>query len=58
VVLINEPEEADAGGGLVAAPVFSRVVGGALRLLGVAPDLGTSPQLANGLAAGVKGAAG
>ncbi|MBL6808620.1 MAG: penicillin-binding protein 2 [Pseudomonadales bacterium] len=58
VVLINEPEEADAGGGLVAAPVFSRVVGGALRLLGVAPDLGTSPQLANDLAAGVKGAAG
>lgn len=58
VVLINEPQEADAGGGLVAAPVFSRVVGGALRLLGVAPDLGTAPELANGAGNAAPGAAG
>lgn len=58
VVLINEPKEADAGGGLVAAPVFSRVVGGALRLLGVAPDLGTAPKLAKGVGEIAPGAAG
>jgi cell division protein FtsI (penicillin-binding protein 3) len=58
VVLINEPKEADAGGGLVAAPVFSRVVGGALRLLGVAPDLGTAPKVAKGVGEIAPGAAG
>lgn len=58
VVLINEPQEADAGGGLVAAPVFSRVVGGALRLLGVAPDLGTAPKFTKGAGNAVPGAAG
>ena len=58
VVLINEPKGADAGGGLVAAPVFSRVVGGALRLLGVAPDLGTAPKLAKGVGQIAPGAAG
>jgi cell division protein FtsI (penicillin-binding protein 3) len=37
VVLINEPRVAHSGGGTVAAPVFARVVAGALRLLNVAP---------------------
>ena len=38
VVLIDEPQAGDYYGGLVAAPVFSRVMSGALRLMNVAPD--------------------
>jgi cell division protein FtsI (penicillin-binding protein 3) len=38
VVVINEPNNGAYYGGEVAAPVFSRVIGGALRLLDVAPD--------------------
>lgn len=38
VVTVNEPSGEDYYGGLVAAPVFSRVMGGALRLFGIAPD--------------------
>jgi cell division protein FtsI (penicillin-binding protein 3) len=38
VVVINDPRGADYYGGAVAAPVFSRVVGRALRILGVPPD--------------------
>ncbi|MGD2074169.1 MAG: penicillin-binding protein 2 [Gammaproteobacteria bacterium] len=38
VVLINEPSNGEHYGGLVAGPVFSRVMAGALRLLNVAPD--------------------
>jgi cell division protein FtsI (penicillin-binding protein 3) len=38
VVLIDEPGAGKYYGGEVAAPVFSAVVGGALRLLAVAPD--------------------
>src|SRR6202008_578639 len=38
VVIIDEPGAGQHMGGQVAAPVFSRVVGGALRLLAVAPD--------------------
>jgi cell division protein FtsI (penicillin-binding protein 3) len=38
VVVIDEPGGAQHHGGEVAAPVFSQVVGGALRLLAVAPD--------------------
>jgi cell division protein FtsI (penicillin-binding protein 3) len=37
VVLINEPQTKEYGGGALAAPVFSRVMGGALRLLNVPP---------------------
>jgi cell division protein FtsI (penicillin-binding protein 3) len=37
VVVINEPKGEAHGGGSVAAPVFSRVVEGALRLLNVPP---------------------
>jgi len=38
VVVIDEPSAGQHMGGQVSAPVFSRVVGGALRLLAVAPD--------------------
>lgn len=38
VVLINEPNNGDYYGGVVAAPVFSNVISGALRLLNVSPD--------------------
>jgi cell division protein FtsI (penicillin-binding protein 3) len=38
VVVIDEPGAGLHMGGQVAAPVFSRVIGGALRLLAVAPD--------------------
>jgi len=38
VVVIDEPGAGSYYGGDVAAPVFSKVVGGALRLLAVAPD--------------------
>jgi len=38
VVVIVNPSAGRHLGGAVAAPVFSAVVGGALRLLGVAPD--------------------
>jgi cell division protein FtsI (penicillin-binding protein 3) len=41
VVVLDEPNAVPAGqhqGGQVAAPVFARVMGGALRLLAVAPD--------------------
>ncbi len=37
-VMIDEPGAGQYYGGLVAAPVFSAIMGGALRLLGVAPD--------------------
>lgn len=37
VVVINEPKGEDYGGGAAAAPVFSAVTSGALRLLGVTP---------------------
>lgn len=38
VVVIDDPSSGRYYGGDVAAPVFSTVVGGALRLMGVAPD--------------------
>jgi cell division protein FtsI (penicillin-binding protein 3) len=38
VVVINEPKGEEHYGGQVAAPVFSRVAAGAMRLLNVAPD--------------------
>jgi cell division protein FtsI (penicillin-binding protein 3) len=38
VVVIDEPRHGDYFGGLVAAPVFSEVMGNALRLLQVTPD--------------------
>jgi cell division protein FtsI (penicillin-binding protein 3) len=38
VVIIDEPKGDQYYGGLVAAPVFSRVMAGALRLLDIPPD--------------------
>ena len=54
VVVIDEPSAGEHMGGQVAAPVFSRVVGGALRLLAVAPDQPINPpeQLPAGRALG------
>ena len=43
VVAVNDPKGVDYYGGLVAAPVFSEVMAGALRLRGVAPDAMTAP---------------
>lgn len=37
VVMINEPTSAEYGGGAIAAPVFSRVMQEALRLLNIPP---------------------
>ena len=45
VVVIDEPRGEDYYGGQVAAPVFSRIVSGALRLLAVAPDALPTPPL-------------
>jgi len=38
VVMVNEPRGEDYYGGAVAAPVFSKVMSGALRLLDIPPD--------------------
>ena len=43
VVSVNDPKGVDYYGGLVAAPVFSNVMAGALRLRGVTPDALTAP---------------
>jgi cell division protein FtsI (penicillin-binding protein 3) len=54
IVVIDDPSAGKYYGGDVAAPVFSAVVGGALRMMGVAPDaapkstdetLGAAPAL-------------
>lgn len=37
-VSIDEPQKGAYYGGAVAAPVFSRIVGGSLRLMGIKPD--------------------
>jgi cell division protein FtsI (penicillin-binding protein 3) len=37
-VMIDEPTDGQYYGGTIAAPVFSQVTAGALRLLGVTPD--------------------
>lgn len=41
VVMIDEPSAGDYYGGVVAAPVFSRVMQEALRVLNIAPDQST-----------------
>lgn len=38
LVLIDEPRGGDTAGGKVAAPVFAKVMAGALRLLNIPPD--------------------
>jgi cell division protein FtsI (penicillin-binding protein 3) len=46
VVVIDEPSAGEYYGGTVAAPVFSSVMEGALRLLNIAPDEPAAPLLA------------
>ena len=51
VVMVNEPDNGEYYGGQVAAPVFSKVMSGALRLMAVPPDdlpLPDSLQMAAG----------
>jgi cell division protein FtsI (penicillin-binding protein 3) len=38
IVVLDDPSAGEHQGGIVSAPVFSEIVGGALRLLAVAPD--------------------
>ena len=38
VVMINDPKGQQYGGGEVAAPVFSKVMAGAVRILNIPPD--------------------
>jgi cell division protein FtsI (penicillin-binding protein 3) len=45
VVMINEPRNGEYFGGLVAAPVFSTVMSGAMRLLDIPPDRISDTQL-------------
>ncbi|MGX2039134.1 peptidoglycan D,D-transpeptidase FtsI family protein [Methylocaldum sp. MU1018] len=47
VVMIDEPSAGEYYGGAVAAPVFSSVMEGALRLLNIAPDQENMPLLAS-----------
>jgi cell division protein FtsI (penicillin-binding protein 3) len=49
LVMIDEPSAGDYYGGLVSAPVFSRVLGGAARLLQIEPDEmpASTPKLLN-----------
>jgi cell division protein FtsI (penicillin-binding protein 3) len=47
VVMIDEPRNGEHYGGLVAAPVFSQVMSGAMRLLDVPPDRISKKQLMN-----------
>jgi len=47
VVMIDEPRNGEHFGGLVAAPVFSQVMSGAMRLLDIAPDRISKKQLMN-----------
>jgi cell division protein FtsI (penicillin-binding protein 3) len=42
-VMVDEPAAGQYYGGVVAAPVFSQVMAGALRILGVAPDAPMKP---------------
>lgn len=46
VVMVDEPSAGEYYGGAVAAPVFSAVMEGALRLLNVAPDEPAAPIMA------------
>jgi cell division protein FtsI (penicillin-binding protein 3) len=56
-VMIDEPSEKRYYGGLVAGPVFSRVMGGALRLMALPPDAPMDAETAPNSAAPVIGEA-
>jgi cell division protein FtsI (penicillin-binding protein 3) len=47
VVVIDEPSKAGYFGGLVSAPVFSKVMSGTLRLMNITPDNLPPPETAN-----------
>jgi len=47
VVMVDEPRNGEYFGGLVAAPVFSQVMSGAMRLMDVPPDRVSKEQLMN-----------
>jgi len=47
VIMIDEPSNGDYYGGLVAAPVFSSVMAGALRLMNIDPDDIEQPNVAS-----------
>ena len=53
-VMIDEPSTAGHYGGTVAAPAFARIMEGALRTLGVAPDVPLAPLQMAGKIAGDK----
>ena len=57
VIMVNNPRSSEYYGGEVAAPVFSRVMTGALRLLNIPPDNLPHPQrwVAQAPAAGTGG---
>ena len=44
-VMVDEPSAGQYYGGTVAAPVFSRIMTGALRMLAVSPDMPTQNML-------------
>ena len=44
VVIVNEPKGKEHYGGQVAAPVFSRVAAGAMRILNISPDVMSESQ--------------
>ena len=56
VIVVDEPKGGVHYGGLVAAPVFSNVMGGALRLLNITPDAVAETSYL--VAADVRGAGG
>ena len=45
VVMVDEPRNGEYFGGAVAAPIFSQVMAGAMRLLDIAPDRISTKQL-------------
>jgi cell division protein FtsI (penicillin-binding protein 3) len=55
VVAVDAPQAGEYYGGEVAAPVFARVMGDALRLLNVKPELEVSGAPASRAAAGDRG---
>jgi cell division protein FtsI (penicillin-binding protein 3) len=55
VVVINEPKGENYGGGSAAAPVYSRITEGALRLLNIPPTELPSPALETAGAAATAG---
>lgn len=44
VIIVNEPKGDEHYGGQVAAPVFSRIASGAMRILDVKPDMPVPPR--------------